>query len=128
MKESNIPLPGADEARARVKAIVESFPEGIAELANGVHLKLQVRGKKFGWFMEDHHGDGRLAINCKAVPGLSHSLAEAVPTVFHIPKYVGHKGWIGIWVDVPEVDWEEVEDLLKEAYSLSAPKALLKKS
>jgi hypothetical protein len=116
----------ADKARARVSEIVESFPEGTAELVLGVHLKLTVRDKKFGWFMEDHHGDGRLAINCKAVPGVSQSLAEANPVVYHIPKYVGKKGWVGIWLDVPGVDWDEVKDLLYEAYAISAPKALLK--
>jgi hypothetical protein len=116
----------ADETRAKVKEIVDSFPEGKAELVLGLHLKLTVRDKKFGWFMEDHHGDGRLAINCKAVQGLSQSLVEENDVVYHIPKYVGKKGWVGIWLDVPGVDWGDVKDLLYEAYAMSAPKALLK--
>jgi predicted DNA-binding protein (MmcQ/YjbR family) len=115
-----------DQMRARVKAIVESFPEASTELVLGLHLKLTVRGKNFGWFMEDHHGDGRLAINCKAVPGVSQTLVEKDENVYHIPKYVGNKGWVGIWLDVPGVDWDEVQTLLYEAYELVAPKSLLK--
>jgi hypothetical protein len=116
----------ADECRTRVTEIVESFPHGTATLTVGVHLKLEVAGKKFGWFMEDHHGDGRLAINCKALHGVSQSLVEKDSLVYHIPKYVGKKGWVGIWLDVPNLDWDEVRELLYEAYCLAAPKSLLK--
>lgn len=123
--KDRIGLEGADEARRKVKRIVERFPEGVAELVMGNHLKLQVRGKGFGWFMVDHHGDGRLALNCKAPPGVSHGLVRTNDVVYHIPKYVGHKGWVGIWLDAPGVDWGEVADLLLEAYAMTAPKALL---
>ena len=115
-----------DEIRQKVKEIIESFPEGTATLVVGLHLKLEVRGKKIGWFMEDHHGDGRLAINCKALPGMQASMVEANSIVYHVPSYVGNKGWVGIWLDVPGVDWEEVQNLLFDAYLLAAPKSLLK--
>ena len=115
-----------DEIRQRVKEIIESFPEGTATLVMGLHLKLEVRGKKIGWFMEDHHGDGRLAINCKALPGMQAAMVEANSIVFHVPSYVGNKGWVGIWLDVPDVDWDEVQALLHDAYLLAAPKSLLK--
>jgi len=115
------------EVQSRVKGIVESFPEGTATLVLGLHLKLQVRGKPIGWFMEDHHGDGRLAINCKALPGMQLSMVQANSEVYHVSSYVGNKGWVGIWLDVPGVDWDEVRTLLYDAYLLAAPKSLLKK-
>ena len=114
------------DPRLKVAEIVESFPEGLARPVAGVHLRLEVRDKKFGWFMENHHGDERLAINCKALPGVAQAMVESNDIVYHIPKYVGKKGWVGIWVDVPGIDWDEVRDLLYEAYCLSAPKSLLK--
>ena len=119
-------VPNPDLVRQRVKEIVESFPEGSATLVLGLHLKLEVRSKKIGWFMEDHHGDGRLAINCKALPGMQASLVQANGAVYHVPSYVGNKGWVGIWLDVPGVDWSEVRDILYDAYTLAAPKSLLK--
>lgn len=113
-----------DRARAKIAAIVESLPEGKAARV-GAHLSLEVRKRRFGWFMSDHHGDGRVAINCKVPSLVASQLQSLVPAQFHIPKYVGSKGWIGLWLDVPGVDWDQVELCLVEAYRTVAPKKLL---
>lgn len=92
----------------------------------GEHMSLEVRKRRFAWFLTDHHGDGRLAISCKVPSLLASQLQSLVPTQFHVPKYVGSKGWIGLWLDVPGVDWAQVEICLVEGYRLVAPKRLLK--
>jgi hypothetical protein len=112
------------ERRARVIAIVESLPEA-SVVAAGNHLSLEARKKRFGWYLDDHHGDGRLAINCKAPRGVAQQLASHAPDRFHIPKYVSHLGWVGLWLDTPQVDWAEVEAILMGAYRLTAPKKLI---
>jgi hypothetical protein len=114
----------ADERRDRVAAIVERLPEARA-VATGNHLSLEVRRKRFGWYLNDHHGDGRLALNCKAPRGVAQELARQVPGRFHIPKHVGHLGWIGLWLDTTQVDWTEVETILVDAYRLTASKTLI---
>jgi hypothetical protein len=114
----------AAERRARIVAIVEGFPEAAA-VAAGNHLSLEVRQKRFGWYLDDHHGDGRLAINCKAPRGVAQQLAKHAPDRFHIPNHVGHLGWVGLWLDTPEVDWTEVEAILMGAYRLTAPRKLI---
>jgi hypothetical protein len=114
----------AAERRARIVAIVEGFPEAAA-VAAGAHLSLEVRQKRFGWYLDDHHGDGRLAVNCKAPHGVAQQLAKHAPDRFHIPNYVGHLGWVGLWLDTPQVDWAEVEAILVGAYRLTAPKKLI---
>jgi len=114
----------AAERRARLIAIVEGFPEADT-VATGNHLSLEVRQKRFGWYLDDHHGDGRLAINCKAPRGVAQQLAKHAPDRFHIPNYVRHLGWLGLWLDTPQVDWEEVEAILVGAYRLTAPKKLI---
>ena len=116
----------ADLARGRVAEIVAAFPEGSATLVNGLHLRLEVRGKRFGWCMEDHHGDGRLVIECKAPPGLALSLVGQNPAIYHVPSYAGARGWIGAWLDAGPVDWDEIRDILWEAYATTAPKSLLR--
>ena len=116
----------ADTARRRIAEIVESLPEATAMLVVDQHLKLEVYGKTFGWFMEDHHGDGRLALNCKALPGVAQAMTTSLPQYFHIPAYVGHRGWIGIWLGVPGLDWDSVQSHLEEAYVMTASKKLLK--
>jgi hypothetical protein len=114
----------AAERRARIVAIVESFPEA-ATVAAGNHLSLEVRQKRFGWYLDDHHGDGRLAINCKTPRGVAQQLAHHAPDRFHIPNFVGRLGWVGLWLDTPQIDWTEVEAILAGAYRLTAPKKLI---
>lgn len=112
--------------QSKVVALLDNLPEAMA-IAEGNHLSLEVRGKRFGWYLDNHHDDGRIAINCKAVKGVNRSLSKAFPQRYHVPKYVGHHGWIGVWLDGEGVDWSDVEKLLKVAYRLTAPKLLVSK-
>jgi hypothetical protein len=112
-----------DRQRARIAKFVGSLPEGEAKTM-GRHLSLEVRKKRFGWFMVDHHGDGRVDLNCKASADMHDILRQLVPDHFHVPKYLGNKGWIGLWLDLPKLDWAAVELALVEAYRRTAPKKL----
>ena len=116
--------PNGEKQRKRIAKIVESFPEGEAKPIRQ-HLSLEVRGKRFGWFTTDHHGDGRVQLNCKASVEMHDMLERLVPAHFHIPKYVGSKGWVGVWLDLPKLDWAAVGLALREAYKQVAPKKLL---
>jgi hypothetical protein len=116
--------PVAAKRRARVAAIIEGLPEAKA-ISEGDHMGFVVREKRFGWYLHSHHGDGRLAINCRAPRGVAQQLSEHQPDRFHIPKYVAHLGWVGLWLDTPEIDWTEVESVLKGAYRMTAPKSLV---
>ena len=116
-----------ERRRRHVVSLVESLPEASAIPAGDRHLSLEVRGKRFGYFLDNHHGDGRVALNCKTAPGVNETLAHAVPERFFIPKYVGARGWLGLWLDLPRIDWEEVESVIIEAYRLIAPRTLASK-
>lgn len=109
--------------RKRIIRIVEQLPEAAA-VAHGAHLSLEVRKKRFGWFLDNHHGDGRLALNCKASADMHDILQQIAPSQFHTPKYMGNRGWIGLWLDAGKMDWSAVELALREAYSSVAPKTL----
>jgi predicted DNA-binding protein (MmcQ/YjbR family) len=109
--------------RTRIMKIVKSLPEGVAT-AQGPHLSLEVRNKRFGWFLDDHHGDGRVALNCKGSADMHDVLRQMAPEQFHVPKYLGNKGWIGLWLDVSGTDSAAVELAVREAYRLVAPKVL----
>jgi hypothetical protein len=116
----------AVQCRKQLLALVTSLPEATAASASERHLSLEVRGKRFGWFLENHHGDGRLALNLRAGNGVSGDLVAKAPGRFHIPKYIGHHGWIGVWLDIPDPDWNEISKLIEDAYLLTAPKRLAK--
>ena len=115
--------PSGEKQRKRIAKIVEGFPEGEAK-PTGRHMSLEVRKKRFGWFTIDHHGDGRVDLNCKASAEMHDVLRQLMPEHFHVPKYVGSKGWVGIWLDVPEIDWAFVGLVLRDAYAMVAPKKL----
>jgi len=110
--------------RKQLQRLLDRLPEAKA-IVQGNHLCLEVRTKRFGWFLDDHHGDGRIALNCKGSSETSDTLKRLAPKHFHVPKYLGNKGWIGMWLDVPKVDWSIVELALHEAYRRTAPKALV---
>jgi predicted DNA-binding protein (MmcQ/YjbR family) len=113
--------PSSDRQRNRVVRILQRLPDATA-VAQNAHLNLMVRKKRFGYFLDDHHGDGRIALNCKASADLRETLQQLAPAQFHIPKYLGNKGWIGLWLDGTDIDWSAVELALHEAYLLVVPK------
>jgi phosphoribosylglycinamide formyltransferase-1 len=115
-------MPNASDIRRRVRSIAQKLPE--TNVRDGQHLAFDVRGKRFAYYLDDHHGDGRLAIACKAAPGVQELLVDAQPGRFFRPSYLGPRGWLGLYLDQGEVDYEEVADLLTEAYCLAAPKRL----
>jgi len=112
--------------RKRVIALVQTLPEARAVPAGDRHLSLEVRGKRFGWFLDDHHGDGRLALNLKAARGMNRDMVGKASERFHVPKYIGHHGWLGVWLDFPQPNWSEIEKLITDAYRLGARKELSK--
>lgn len=110
--------------RERIAGWVAALPGGA--VTGGPHLSLEVNGKRFGWLLDDHHGDGRLALNCRLPQGRNEALAASGKSLYHLPKYVSHRGWAGLWLDLPglEMDWEAVGETLLEAYLMTAPKKL----
>ena len=114
--------PPAGDPRARVVAICGAFPEVTAE--GDQHVGFRVRNKTFAWYLEDHHGDGRVALCCKAAPGEQEALIGSDPARFYRPAYLGARGWVAVRLDTGDVDWDEVAELALEAYRLTAPKRL----
>jgi hypothetical protein len=120
--------PSSARPRKYVLDMIARLPEATAVAGHGTHLSLEVRKKRFGYFLDDHHGDGRVALNCKSTPDVSDALQQLAPEAFHRPKYLGNKGWVGLWLDGPKVPWSAVELALHEAYRLVAPKTLAQRA
>jgi hypothetical protein len=111
--------------RARVVALASALPATeVSEVPGQRHLGFAVRGKRYAWLLDDHHGDGRFALDCKASPGTNSALAEVHPERFHLPAYLAKQGWLGLWLDRPAIDWAEVAEVLAEAWTLAAPAKL----
>lgn len=83
-----------------------------------------VRGKKLFVMYANHHHDDRLGFWAAAPPGAQEALVSADPSHFFRPPYVGHRGWVGVYLDV-EVDWDDVTQIVEDAYRQVAPKTLI---
>jgi hypothetical protein len=114
--------------RKRLVALCQGLPEVVAESVGVQHLAFKVGKKNFAYYAYGHHGDGRVALLSKAAPGEQSQLVGEDPERYFVPPYVGSKGWIGLRLDSPRVDWRAVENLLSVAYVLTAPDRLRKRS
>lgn len=108
---------------ARVREMCTAYPEVTERLSHG-ECTWFVRDKKVFVQMSDHHHDDRLGLWCAAPPGVMVELVEQEPTHFFRPPYVGVKGWLGVYLDVPDVDWDELREIVRDAYRVIAPAKL----
>lgn len=115
----------AERATARVRAICAELPEVTERRSHGF-ATFFVRDKRSVCYVsDDHHGDGRLALIAAAPDGVQEELVRSEPARFYRPPYVGHRGWIGLRLDI-DPDWGEVAHLIEEAYRQVAPKTLVR--
>lgn len=99
------------------------LPEVSERLSHGGPTFFVGDKKAFVMFLDDHHGDGRLAIWCAAPDGAQAELLETEPARFFRPPYVGHRGWLG--VHLLGIEQTELDAIALEAYRTIAPQALV---
>lgn len=51
---------------------------------------------------------------------LASSVALAAPPGSSGLRTSAHRGWVGVWLDVPDVDWDELAGLVTDAHELIA--------
>ncbi len=107
----------------RLRALCLALPETTERLSHGEPTWF-VRDKKVFVTYADRHHDDRVGFWCAAPAGEQEAHMAAAPDRFFRPPYVGGRGWLGVWLDVP-VDWVEVDEIVREAYRQIAPKRLL---
>ena len=85
----------------RLRKLCFALPE-VSERPSHGAPSFFVRDKKcFLMLLDDHHGDGRFAIWCAAPAGDQQLLASVDEEKFFVPPYVGHRGWLGVWLPLP---------------------------
>jgi phosphoribosylglycinamide formyltransferase-1 len=112
-----------DRRLIRLTKICLALPEA-TRCSQGRHAGFLVGKKTFTYFLDDHHGDGIVAVSCKVLPGDNKALATSQPDRFYLPAYMAHNGWVALRLDAGEIDWEEVAELVACSYHLVAPKRL----
>ena len=79
-----------DPRLAKLAAIAHALPEAERKMC-GRHAQFLIRKKTFAYFLDDHHGDGIVAVTCKVLPVDNKALAEAQPRRFYLPAYAASK-------------------------------------
>jgi predicted DNA-binding protein (MmcQ/YjbR family) len=115
----------ARQRKTKLSALCLGLP-GATRQDQGDHADFRVGKKVFAYYLHNHHGDGIVSLCCKVLPGENARLIEASPRKFHMPAYIGPRGWVGLRLDRPTVDWAEVRELLLVSYQQAAPKKLLR--
>lgn len=100
-----------------------ALPEVTERLSHGEPTWF-VRGKKTFVMYADHHHDDVLGFWCAAPAGARDALVAADPDRYFVPPYVGGRGWLGVRLD-GEVDWDEVREVVIDAYRVVAPRRLV---
>jgi predicted DNA-binding protein (MmcQ/YjbR family) len=86
------------------------------------HASFRVAKKVFAYYLNNHHGDGIVSVCCKVLPADNERLIASNPKKFFMPAYIGPRGWVGLRLDRPAVDWTEVKELVLGSYAQTAPK------
>ena len=113
-----------DYLRGRVRELALALPESDEVTSHGMPCFGIVKGKKFAYFTEDHHGDGKIALLVKISGGDEQAaLSEMDGDRYYRPAYFGD-GWSGIRLDLGDTDWDAIAEWLRKSWLAIAPKKL----
>ncbi len=114
---------------ARVRAIALALPEVNERERHGAP-SFYVRDKKPLCYFHgaDFAGDGRLSVWCPAPPGDQEERIAIDPQIFFAPTPSASgvfSSWVAAYVDGESVDWDDIAELIEDAYRHVAPKKLV---
>jgi phosphoribosylglycinamide formyltransferase-1 len=109
---------------AQVRARAMTLPEADEVLSHGMPCFGIIKGKKFAYVSNDHHGDGRVALLVK-ISGAEEQLQliEMDEARYYRPPYFGD-GWVGIRLDLGDTDWDHIGEWLSKSWRAVAPRKL----
>lgn len=112
----------------RLTAVCLSLPEAASDDSHPPHRGFRVARKNFAWYVDNEHGDDRIALSVRLAPGENEALVGSDPERFALPRYMARHGWVNYYLDLRRraVDWDEVAELVTDSYRLQAPKRLIR--
>ena len=113
---------------ARVGSLAIALPEVDARPSHGApgwRVGGEKSGKFFAYVSVRHHGEDAIALLVKTSgPDEMAGLIDAEPDLYYRPAYYGASGWVGIILNRPGADWDEVAEWLQRSWRMVAPKRL----
>lgn len=103
----------------KVRAITRKLPEVESIVDGHSHTTFRIGKKSFVIIGAGLDGQGSIFIKSDALTQAV--LIKRGPYVR--APYIGQHGWVTLWSDA-KVDWDEVAELIADAYQAAAPKRL----
>lgn len=113
-----------------IDALASIFPEVVRKTSHGAPGWAVGTGKTprhFAILADRHHGEDAIGLLVRA-SGADEmtALIEADPALYYWPKYYGAGGWLGLKLNRPDTDWENIRDWLERSWRDCAPPRLTK--
>ena len=116
-----VSTPRLQAALERLRPVVEALPGAFEKVSHGSPTFFTGEGRKARTFASLHDErewfEGRLCLWLAAPEGLQHALITGDPRRWFVPPYVGHRGWVGLRLDLPDTDWDEAAGALEDAHA-----------
>lgn len=113
--------PRLAEAMERIRPIALALPGAVERPSHGSPTFFTAEGRSGKTFASVHDerewGEGRLCLWAAGPKELQVALVEEGPERYFVPPYVGHRGWIGLRLDLPTTGWEEVAGVIEDAHA-----------
>lgn len=111
----------ADDAaiagREFVRQALAAFEDVEERVSHGEAAWFIRGGRQVAMFADRHHDD-RVGAWMAAAPGMQEALVGRDPGRYFRPPYLGHRGWVGVYLDVP-FEADEVAGLLAVAVDVA---------
>lgn len=116
-----VSTPRLEAALERIRPIALALPGVIERLSHGSPTFFTGEGRKGRTFASLHdereHFEGRLCLWAAGPKELQEALIDGTPERYFVPPYVGPRGWVGMRLDLPETDWDEVAGVIEDAHA-----------
>lgn len=124
MAHEVVSTPRLQAALERIRPVLAELPGVVEKLSHGSPTFWTGERRKDRTFASLHDErewfEGRLCLWLAAPEGLQEALVASDGRKWFVPPYVGHKGWVGLRLDLPDTDWDEVAGALEDAHAYMA--------
>ena len=124
MAHEVVDTPRLRAALERIRPVIAALPAASEKLSHGTPTFFAGEGRKARTFASLHDerqwGEGRLCLWLAAPEGMQRGVVAGDPVRWFVPPYVGHRGWIGLRLDLPDTDWDDAAGALEDAYAFIA--------
>jgi len=116
-----VSTPRLEAAMERIRPVALAIPDVVEKRSHGVPTFFTCEGRNGRTFASVHDerewGEGRLCLWAAGPMELQAALVDDAPERYFVPPYVGHRGWVGLRLDLPKTDWNEVAGVIEDAHA-----------